>query len=332
MPLGAYARPGRGRPAARGLRGPGGRQRARARRARRGRSPRRSGRALADDLLARGARELLPHDGSAHGGPLAGRRILVTRRPEPVVARSCARSATGAPRSSSCPAIEIGPARGPAAARRRACARSTATTGSSSRAPTRCARCAIAWARSACLPSRSGGPRIASVGPATTEAVRARFPAERSALEPAGDVPRGRPRRGVRPRSAAPASGSCFPLSDRARDELALGLRELGAEVDVVVAYRTVAPPDLGRASVGRCLDQGFDAVTFASPSAVEGFAGAAGREGPGAGRRPSSARRPRPRPAPPASTCGPSPIPRPPRASWRALVRLFEPLPTAFP
>jgi uroporphyrinogen-III synthase len=66
------------------------------------------------------------------------------------------------------------------------------------------------------------------------------------------------------------------PASSRARDELPLGLRRLGFEVEVVEAYRTVEPPQLAE-SVRRCLDHGFDAVTFASPSAVEGFAGAAG-------------------------------------------------------
>jgi uroporphyrinogen-III synthase len=65
------------------------------------------------------------------------------------------------------------------------------------------------------------------------------------------------------------------PASSRAREELPTGLRALGAEVTVVAAYATLEPPGLGEA-VGRCLREGFDAVTFAAPSAVEAFAAAA--------------------------------------------------------
>jgi uroporphyrinogen III methyltransferase/synthase len=64
-----------------------------------------------------------------------------------------------------------------------------------------------------------------------------------------------------------------LPVAERARDVLPAGLRALGAEVELVVAYRT-----LTRAS--RELDdlrslvrgQGVHLVTFASPSAAESF------------------------------------------------------------
>jgi uroporphyrinogen III methyltransferase/synthase len=51
--------------------------------------------------------------------------------------------------------------------------------------------------------------------------------------------------------------------------------------VDVVVAYTTIEPPGLG-AAVARCLDEGFDLALFASPSAVEAFAQAAGERAHG--------------------------------------------------
>jgi uroporphyrinogen III methyltransferase/synthase len=71
------------------------------------------------------------------------------------------------------------------------------------------------------------------------------------------------------------------PSSTRARDELVRGLRELGAEVDVVAAYATVEPAGLA-AAVARCLDEGCDLALFASPSAVEAFAHAAGERARG--------------------------------------------------
>ena len=118
------------------------------------------------------------------------------------------------------------------------------------------------------------------MGPSTTEAVRGAFPAGPVALEPVG-VFRAAGLVEAFARVGGAGARVLIPASSRARDELPLGLRNLGFEVEVVEAYRTVEPPDLA-ASVGRCLDQGFDVVTFASPSAVEGFAGAAGRRSRG--------------------------------------------------
>jgi uroporphyrinogen-III synthase len=124
-------------------------------------------------------------------------------------------------------------------------------------------------------PSARKGPRVASVGPATTVALRSTFPADEVSLEPetgfrAAALLEAFARRGVR------EARVLVPGSTRARDELSLGLRELGAEVDVVAAYATVEPPGLEEA-VRACLGAGFDLALFASPSAVEAFAGAAG-------------------------------------------------------
>jgi uroporphyrinogen-III synthase len=51
--------------------------------------------------------------------------------------------------------------------------------------------------------------------------------------------------------------------------------------VDVVAAYTAIEPPGL-EAAVARCLDEGFDLALFASPSAVEAFARAAGERASG--------------------------------------------------
>jgi uroporphyrinogen-III synthase len=119
------------------------------------------------------------------------------------------------------------------------------------------------------------GPKVASVGPATTAALRSSFPEDRVALEPGADfratgLAEAFARRGVK------GARVLVPASTRARDELVRGLSQLGAQVDVVAAYSVVEPPGLGEA-VRRCLDEGFDLALFASPSSVEAFAQAAG-------------------------------------------------------
>src|SRR5215467_9478330 len=63
-----------------------------------------------------------------------------------------------------------------------------------------------------------------------------------------------------------------LPTSDRGRAVLPDGLRARGAVVDVLVAYRTIAPEILERALVAG-LSGGVDAAVFASPSAVQGVA-----------------------------------------------------------
>jgi len=115
--------------------------------------------------------------------------------------------------------------------------------------------------------------KIACVGPSTTAALRESFPGLVVALEAATHRALS-----LLEALAGAARGRRFllPTSDRARNVLAGGLRERGAEVDVVVAYRTVAPAAL-RERVLDCLREGADLVTFASPSAVENLVAAAG-------------------------------------------------------
>jgi uroporphyrinogen-III synthase len=127
---------------------------------------------------------------------------------------------------------------------------------------------------------RAARPRVASVGRATTAALRASFPEDRVGLEPAADFSAA----GLL--AAFEAHGVegmrvLVPASARARDELAAGLRARGAEVSVVDAYDTVEPAGLADA-VGRAVEAGFDLALFASPSAVEAFARAAGERAAG--------------------------------------------------
>jgi uroporphyrinogen-III synthase len=59
-----------------------------------------------------------------------------------------------------------------------------------------------------------------------------------------------------------------LPHSDRADDHIAEGLREAGARVTDVVAYRTVAPEAPDQAVLGRIRGGEFDVAVFSSPSA----------------------------------------------------------------
>ena len=117
--------------------------------------------------------------------------------------------------------------------------------------------------------------RVASVGPATTAALRSSFPEDRGVLEPKTDF-RAAGLLDAFSKERLIGRRMLVPASSEAREELASGLRGMGAVVDVVAAYSTIEPPGLGEA-VGRCLEQGFDLALFASPSAVEAFARSAG-------------------------------------------------------
>jgi uroporphyrinogen-III synthase len=122
--------------------------------------------------------------------------------------------------------------------------------------------------------------RVASVGPATTAALKASFPEDRAVLEPKADF-RATGLLGALSQEKLRGRRVLVPASTQAREELALGLREMGAVVDVVAAYSTVEPPGLGEA-VTRSLDEGFDLALFASPSAVEAFTRSAGERAKG--------------------------------------------------
>jgi uroporphyrinogen-III synthase len=69
-----------------------------------------------------------------------------------------------------------------------------------------------------------------------------------------------------------------LPRSDRAGDHLATALREGGAQVTDLVAYRTVAPEAPDQAVLDRIRGAEVDVTIFASPSAfhnLDGFLGA---------------------------------------------------------
>ena len=68
-------------------------------------------------------------------------------------------------------------------------------------------------------------------------------------------------------------------LRDRGAADWTEALRDAGAQVETVTAYKTCAPAELAGERLSEILRQGADCVVFASPSAFQNFAGAAGAE-----------------------------------------------------
>lgn len=121
------------------------------------------------------------------------------------------------------------------------------------------------------------GARIVAVGPATAAA------AEREGWR-VDVVPETHTAEGVLDalRRAPSLEGArvLLPVAEAARDVLPRGLLARGARLDVIVAYRAVSPPASGVGRLRKGLLEGrFDLVTFASPSAAEGFLEALGEE-----------------------------------------------------
>lgn len=107
--------------------------------------------------------------------------------------------------------------------------------------------------------------QIAVIGPKTAQALR-----ERGGPEPQ-QIPEEYTSEALLPiLQVSRNTRVLIPTSDRARPNLPQALRQAGAQVDVIVAYRTLpAQPDpLGLAE----LQRGVDWLTFTSPSTVENF------------------------------------------------------------
>jgi uroporphyrinogen-III synthase len=196
---------------------------------------------------------------------LAGRRILVTRRPEQSAVLTAGLVALGA-EVVEVPLLALAPPDDPtrfesALARLDSYHWIVFTSANAVQAVAE----PLARADRALAPAL----RIATVGPSTSRRVRELLRTD-PALEPPSDF---RAEGLLRAFEAVPIAGQgvLLPVSDRARDVLADGLRARGADVDVVVAYRTVTPAGAGEA-LERALGAGADLITLASPSAVEGL------------------------------------------------------------
>lgn len=215
----------------------------------------------------------------AAAAPLVGRRILVTRRPEQSARLARGLSSLGAT-VIEVPTLELAAPADPgpldrALGRLHRYDWLVFTSANAVRAVrTRLAALGID-------PGPVGrATHVAAVGSATSEIFREQFEGGEVSLEPAA---------GFRAEALAElfAIRGCahqrmlLPVSDRARDVLPKALGALGAEVEVVVAYRTVTPEGLaGR--LAEAIRPGLDLAVFASPSAVQGFLDAIGERAQG--------------------------------------------------
>jgi uroporphyrinogen-III synthase len=107
------------------------------------------------------------------------------------------------------------------------------------------------------------GPKIAALGPATAETANLEgFSVDYIAKNNTGE--------GLASELAGSIGGRkvLLPRSDRGDDRLPSALRESGANVTEVIAYRTTATKQLDPAVFGRVRRAEVDAIVFASPSA----------------------------------------------------------------
>jgi len=70
-----------------------------------------------------------------------------------------------------------------------------------------------------------------------------------------------------------------LPRSDRANPDLPQLLRNYGADVTEVIAYRTVTPVNLDQEKIAAIVNGEVEAVLFFSPTAVEHFVAIVGKE-----------------------------------------------------
>jgi len=189
-------------------------------------------------------------------GPLAGRRIVVTRPREQAKALAAALERLGAS-ALVLPLIEIRPVE--------ELDRLTAASGYDWVVFTSANSVAAVGAR---VQGAAGTARVAAVGPATAEAVRA------LGIEPAFVPPRfaaGEIAAGLEPLDGKRV---LLPQADLADPGLAADLRARGAAVDVVIAYRTV---DVERTPDELAELRAADAVVLASGSAARSLASQGG-------------------------------------------------------
>ncbi|HYU43108.1 MAG TPA: uroporphyrinogen-III synthase, partial [Vicinamibacteria bacterium] len=204
-------------------------------------------------------------------GALRGRRVLVTRRWPELMAGLAADGAI----AHEVPLVELRPPSepGPLDEALRGLARYRWLVFTSANAVE-----AVAARMTTLGVTLETGIRLASVGPATTQAIDRVWPGTEVAIAPATDF------RGaglVTAFQSEPLDGQriLLPVSDRAAETVERGLSVRGARVDRVIAYRTVAT---GGEGLGEHLRAGVDVAVFASPSAVEVFVSAAGENGRG--------------------------------------------------
>lgn len=126
----------------------------------------------------------------------------------------------------------------------------------------------------AALERRGSKLQIATVGPASAEAVRqAGLPVEYVSNIHNGVALAHELAERLQGRTVL------LPRSDRANPDLPAALKAHGAHITEVVAYRTLQPSDVDKLNLGRVSAGEADAILFFSPSAVQHYAQLAGGE-----------------------------------------------------
>lgn len=117
------------------------------------------------------------------------------------------------------------------------------------------------------LQSSSGGPRFAAIGAATAQAARnLDIRIKVVATTQTGE--------GLAAELKDAMSGArvLLPRSDRADERLPAALRGAGANVEEVVAYRTMMPESFDSSVINAIKEGSANVIVFASPSAVGNF------------------------------------------------------------
>jgi uroporphyrinogen-III synthase len=118
------------------------------------------------------------------------------------------------------------------------------------------------------LDLRASGPKTAALGTATAEV------AKREGLPPDFIAAAARSGSEFVAAFAPLARGTkvLLPASNQAGDRIAEALRAVGANVTLVVAYRTCMPESLDGDALARIRREGADMIFFGSPSAFRNF------------------------------------------------------------
>ncbi len=205
---------------------------------------------------------------SGASGALRGKRIVVTRAPEQANELIGALEALGAS-VLSLPTVSFAPPENPSgfdAALQGLADFDWILFTSQNAVRFFCRRWTETGRDRAALDSARG--RVAAVGPATARAIageglRVDYVAQTQTGESLAEELRG----------SVAGKQVLLPRSDRVDDRLPSALREAGARVTEVVAYRTLQPKTLDSEILGNVRRAEIDAIVFASPSAFHNLA-----------------------------------------------------------
>jgi uroporphyrinogen-III synthase len=212
---------------------------------------------------------LVSRNKSDASGPLAGKRIVITRAPEQAAELVSALESLGA-QVFLLPTVSFAPPESPAeldAALERLTEFDWILFTSQNAVRFFCRR----WTETGRERATPGAvrARVAAVGSATARAITA----EGMRVDYIAQTQTGESLAGEL-RDSMAGKRVLLPRSNRVDDRLPSALRETGARVTEVVAYRTLRPEKLNHEILTSVRQSEIDAIVFASPSAFHNLAG----------------------------------------------------------